>query len=428
MQTYTTCDRPKAEQYAYWREIVCSAFVALEPLPDHREHFESEIELRSFQDVNVATVRSRPQTMVRGQKEIRRDPAAHYFCNLQVSGRTRVRQHGREALIEPGDFFLVDNSSPYEVDFMGGGSDRFSIVNVRIPQHLLAPRLTMPNVATAIRFSTSDHGLGSVTGSYLRSLESCRDDIKNNSKQVLVNGLLDFLTVTINGVGSAVPSPPRALLVDAIQRYIDRHLADPELCVDGVARIFGVSGRYVHKLLEPTDRSFAQLVLEQRLDRCAQDLAASFRPISEVAYRWGFGDLSHFCRSFRRRHGVSAREWRKRAADRPTVSPPPAAATLPRLSPHTPTVSSAPETVGLVGGLDDVTVVREAIQQRHGHLRIDKDARPFSDVGSGVCDADGVSKSSTPLCRGRSSSFCFSTARNGRRSWGALHPQSRGGS
>jgi AraC family transcriptional activator of tynA and feaB len=32
--------------------------------------------------------------------------------------------------------------------------------------------------------------------------------------------------------------------------------------------------------------------------------------ISEIAYAWGFNDLSHFNRAFRARFGMTPREWR----------------------------------------------------------------------------------------------------------------------
>jgi AraC family transcriptional regulator, positive regulator of tynA and feaB len=55
------------------------------------------------------------------------------------------------------------------------------------------------------------------------------------------------------------------------------------------------------------------VVLERRLLRCAKDLGAAVDVrISDVAFRWGFGDISHFNRSFRQRFGFSPREYRYR--------------------------------------------------------------------------------------------------------------------
>jgi AraC family transcriptional activator of tynA and feaB len=56
-------------------------------------------------------------------------------------------------------------------------------------------------------------------------------------------------------------------------------------------------------------------VWSQRLDRCASDLKAPLlksRTIGEIAYQWGFSDVSHFSRAFKQRFGATPREWRKR--------------------------------------------------------------------------------------------------------------------
>ena len=43
------------------------------------------------------------------------------------------------------------------------------------------------------------------------------------------------------------------------------------------------------------------------------DLTDNSRPISDIAYESGFGDLSNFIRSFHRAAGVSPREFRQAA-------------------------------------------------------------------------------------------------------------------
>ena len=53
-----------------------------------------------------------------------------------------------------------------------------------------------------------------------------------------------------------------------------------------------------------------QYVVRTRLRRAARLLAATTRPITDVAYDVGFGDLSNFVRTFRRAAGVSPRRFR----------------------------------------------------------------------------------------------------------------------
>lgn len=105
-----------------------------------------------------------------------------------------------------------------------------------------------------------------------------------------------------------------AVLAEIGKRYGERGL-DPA----GVAAQLGLSVRYLHKLLEPTGRSFAEHLLTRRLEHAAAILRDPNNrriKIGEIATRSGFGDISHFNRSFRRTFGDTPFGMRVRAARR----------------------------------------------------------------------------------------------------------------
>jgi len=91
--------------------------------------------------------------------------------------------------------------------------------------------------------------------------------------------------------------------------------AEPGLDPVGFAERNGMSVRYLHRLLEPTGKSFSEHLLGYRLERAAgllRDPACDLR-IAEIAYRCGFRDISHFNRSFRRGFGDTPLGMRVRA-------------------------------------------------------------------------------------------------------------------
>jgi AraC-like DNA-binding protein len=58
-------------------------------------------------------------------------------------------------------------------------------------------------------------------------------------------------------------------------------------------------------------------VRENRLDGCAialRDRNQRAFNISDIAYNWGFNDLSHFNKAFRVRFNMTPREWRHELA------------------------------------------------------------------------------------------------------------------
>jgi AraC family transcriptional regulator, positive regulator of tynA and feaB len=60
--------------------------------------------------------------------------------------------------------------------------------------------------------------------------------------------------------------------------------------------------------------SIRRLILERRLARCRtalEDPMQAHRSISEIAYGWGFSDMTHFGRKFRETYGMLPSEYRR---------------------------------------------------------------------------------------------------------------------
>ncbi len=71
---------------------------------------------------------------------------------------------------------------------------------------------------------------------------------------------------------------------------------------------FGISVRTLNLRFETLGQSFGRWLLENRLDACGKalrDLRQQSSSISEIAYRWGFNDLSHFNKAFRASFGMN---------------------------------------------------------------------------------------------------------------------------
>ncbi len=110
--------------------------------------------------------------------------------------------------------------------------------------------------------------------------------------------------------------PPTATIgrLRKIQMYIDMHLADPDLSPKRIAAANRISLRYLYKLFLHANCAVKEWIRECRLTRCAEALVSSAqanRNIAEIAYAWGFNDLSHFNRMFKRRFGKSPRDYRR---------------------------------------------------------------------------------------------------------------------
>lgn len=103
-----------------------------------------------------------------------------------------------------------------------------------------------------------------------------------------------------------------------LRRHIDRHLAEPDLDVDRLARTYGLSRSSLYRLFEPIG-GVAAYIRQQRLERARLEIVATDRAggrIGPIAYRWGFKDASAFTRAFRETFGETPREARARTRAR----------------------------------------------------------------------------------------------------------------
>jgi len=118
-------------------------------------------------------------------------------------------------------------------------------------------------------------------------------------------------------VAAKDPASPTAMAVDdatldALQAFIERHLADPELTPELLCRKFHCSRATLYRLFAPLG-GVAQFIRRARLQRAYDELmlADERETIINVALRWGFGSLNNFGRLFRETFGVTPREVRE---------------------------------------------------------------------------------------------------------------------
>ena len=138
MTVWDVTARPAHEQFGYWREVICEAFVPLAAARgEDVGHFRSRVETRPLRDVVRARLASQPQETSHGAREVARTDDAYLFVNLQTAGRCGVEQAGRHCVVRPGQFTIVDTAEPYWFDL----PEPWRIVSYRIPHRLLEGRL-----------------------------------------------------------------------------------------------------------------------------------------------------------------------------------------------------------------------------------------------------------------------------------------------
>ena len=112
MPFWTTERLPTKEQFTYWREVLCEAFITLDPRRPWEigPGFVGSVSANLISEVNVTSLRHEAHLIRRGPAEIRKRPLEYYFVNMQIDGEVLAEQRGRSVLIGPNEFYIVDST------------------------------------------------------------------------------------------------------------------------------------------------------------------------------------------------------------------------------------------------------------------------------------------------------------------------------
>ncbi len=108
---------------------------------------------------------------------------------------------------------------------------------------------------------------------------------------------------------SAMKTP--AALVQRAKEYIDRHALEGITAADVVARLHVSRSLADLRFREVTGTSILEAILARRLDEVKRLLHDTDMRISEIAARCGYRDANYLKNLFRKRNGMSMREWRR---------------------------------------------------------------------------------------------------------------------
>jgi AraC-like DNA-binding protein len=248
-----------------------------------------------------------------GLQSVLRTPRNDVFLfSLQLSGATTIRQDGREAVMRPGDFALIDAQRPYSAH-----PGKAQEIVLKIPHRALKARLPASSDLTArpVRHAAVISGL--VSG-YLSMLPNHIDALQPAAKIQVAEQVLDQIALALaadTGEDRPALSSGRAVALLHVRMAIESHLSDPALDPAMAAALAGISVRYANNLLSEQGTSLERLIVSRRLERCRralEDPAQAHRTVSEIAYAWGFSDPSHFNRRFKAENGCAPRDYRQR--------------------------------------------------------------------------------------------------------------------
>jgi AraC-like DNA-binding protein len=262
-------------------------------------------------DLQKFSVHSNALTVERTPTQSRDDTRPCVFLGMQPSGTSIVVQHGREALLRPGELVLWDTTAPYTLFDPDGIRHHY----FRVPVDRLALPHNMISQLCAVTLSPQ-HPVADLTATYLQRLETRCDVFERTDTESVAQASVELvralLTTHIDATELGREAMHATLQLRIIE-YLRAHLHEPNLSAAQVASEHHISVRQLYKVLAAAQIGLGDWIRTERLEACRRDLAervAHSASIAVIARRWGFADPSSFARMFRTAYGMSPREWR----------------------------------------------------------------------------------------------------------------------
>lgn len=286
-----------------------------------RNGLEAQMERHLIAGLPCVRIAQNAQYMRRSRKEIERTHQDFYYVMLQVGGRSRISQSGSEANLAPGGLVVLDAGRPLSMDYSGKNIH----LCFHVPRSLLeAPGRPTPRVGQNLLGSSA-----LLVGVLMQEAFANASGFDENQGTAMRDSLIAligaaFTTADTQVMRNVTSGSGAFATLRTIHAYIGRNLGAGDLSPRAIARACGVSVRHIHRLFKDSDVSLSGWVRRSRLDRCAAELrdnAMQGASITDIAFRWGFNDLAHFSRSFKKEFGQSARDYRTAALGATRLKP-----------------------------------------------------------------------------------------------------------
>ena len=293
-----------------WREWIWRHFGGLESDLYGDTEFDGQLSASRAGDVILTKLEAGRHRVLRTPQMARRSEAAYLKIVAPWHGSAQVEQQGRQASVRAGGWVIYDTTNDYAID----NPERSEHLIVMLPKDQMAER----GVRLDRLMARQVGGASGISRVALETMRNTYQELPAMSETAargageMIMQLVRLSLLELGGQDTA--QTQREALHDRIRDHVARHLRDPQLSIEQIARVLNCSKRHLHNAFAQDDQTLASYILQQRLQACIQELrqdSHSTRAITDVALSWGFGNLSHFSRVFREHTGMSPSEFRQ---------------------------------------------------------------------------------------------------------------------
>ncbi|MDH2416143.1 helix-turn-helix transcriptional regulator [Nocardioides sp. CER19] len=289
-----------------WRQFCSDSLMGDDVWPiENEDHFSGEFDRRWIDDCLVVRCSASPY-----HGSFRRNSQASDYLAFSISWPPTGE-----------DFVLRTEEQVRSSDTRMGLWDHASIhqfaVNIRRDNtYVFVPKDALRG--HGVRLSTLSQPTGvdarptaQVLAGVLSSILDQPAPLAPADSSAIRSAILNLFAGTSRDVVLETSGAVSAMMRQRVEQWIAANVSTGPVSPAAAANAHGISVRSLHRLFSETSETYGDVVRAVRLDGARQELASSSATVQTIATRWGYADVSHFCREFKRSFGMTTGDFRK---------------------------------------------------------------------------------------------------------------------
>jgi AraC-like DNA-binding protein len=236
------------------------------------------------------------------------DDLALYLC---LQGGARISHRGEDIVLKAGESTLLSSTECLRIE-----RGRSRQIVIAVPRKSLTKAGASADASVMRKLDPAVQPLN-LLRAYVEAFTGNPELAGPDYRSVTAAQIQDLMAVALGATHRAAERAEgrgvRAARMQALKADIAANLAASDLSATALAARHRISRRYIHALFEHEGTTLSRFVTEQRLaqvQRALADPSQSHLTIGAIAFDTGFNDLSGFNHAFKRRFGMTPREYR----------------------------------------------------------------------------------------------------------------------